>query len=58
MECPLWQDEGDYQDYEYNEYEGQVDAPLRQEQITSREEQRRELQRREEQRREEQRREQ
>ena len=29
MECPLWQDEGDHQDYEYDEYEGKVDAPLR-----------------------------
>ena len=41
MECPLWQDEGDHQDYEYDEYEGQVDAPLRQEQIAIREEQQR-----------------
>ena len=41
MECPLWKDEGNHQDYKCDEYEEQVDAPLRQEQITSREEQQR-----------------
>ena len=48
MECPLWQDEGDHQDYGYDEYEGQVNAPLRQEQRREEQQRREKQQRREE----------